>query len=57
MNKRNLLYVGFVALVLVLGAGSLRSGLEASGYIVASSFSGEVTCEPGGAADCAVEAT
>lgn len=52
MHKRHLLYVGFTALLLVLGSGSLRSGLEANGYMFSSGFTGEVVCEPGGAADC-----
>lgn len=44
--------IGFVAFALVLGVGAASSTLEASGYIVASSATGEIECQPGGASDC-----
>ena len=53
MNKHKIVKIGFIAIALVLGTSALKSsGLEASGYIVASSRSGESSCEPGGASDC-----
>lgn len=44
--------IGFVAFALVLGVSAASSTLEASGYIVASSATGEIVCEPGGTSDC-----
>jgi len=44
--------IGFVTLALVLGISAASSTLEASGYIVASSATGEIECQPGGASDC-----
>lgn len=56
MNTHKIVKVAFVAVALVLGAGLAKSsGLEASGYIVASSITGETTCQPGGSSDCGSE--
>ena len=53
MIKHRMVKIGFIAVALVAGAGIARtSTLEASGYIVASSLTGETSCQPGGAEDC-----
>ena len=52
MTKLNLLKATFVAAVLVLGSSALKSNLYASGYIIASSITGEVECQKGGGEDC-----
>ena len=53
MTKHNFVKAAFVAMALVLGSSALKSNLYASGYIIASSITGEIECQLGGGEDCA----
>lgn len=44
--------IGFIALTMALGIGATSSPVEASGYFLWNSVTGDVECQPGGEGDC-----